>query len=263
MNTLFKYFTATTLLCISYSANAVLIYGTRASTSIADCPSFCTNFTFGPTLGGEGITNTGVSSVSGFRGDASASAQLTGGLNTPVLKAKSEFGVQGYTYNGPDGSLTLNIDLDGLVTDLDSDPIETKVFMEVVLYDTENFYFTSHRPTLDFEAGATPLTQNDIDESEASVLLQLDYSNPTNDSGQISIDVVTGDEFYIWAFLRAESESGLNIASADAFNTGTMNFLGNPDLVAASPSAIPVPAAIWLFGSGFIGLAGLARRRQS
>ncbi len=28
-------------------------------------------------------------------------------------------------------------------------------------------------------------------------------------------------------------------------------------------SAVPVPAAVWLFGSGLLGLAGIARRRQS
>lgn len=30
----------------------------------------------------------------------------------------------------------------------------------------------------------------------------------------------------------------------------------------ASPSAVPVPAAVWLFGSGLMGLVGLSRRRQ-
>ena len=29
------------------------------------------------------------------------------------------------------------------------------------------------------------------------------------------------------------------------------------------PSEIPVPAAVWLFGSGLIGLAGIARRKKS
>jgi hypothetical protein len=29
-----------------------------------------------------------------------------------------------------------------------------------------------------------------------------------------------------------------------------------------NPSIVPVPAAIWLFGSGVIGLAGVARRRS-
>jgi len=29
------------------------------------------------------------------------------------------------------------------------------------------------------------------------------------------------------------------------------------------PSAVPVPAAVWLFGSGLVGLAGIARRRKA
>lgn len=33
--------------------------------------------------------------------------------------------------------------------------------------------------------------------------------------------------------------------------------------VGAAVSAVPVPAAVWLFGSGLIGLAGVARRRKS
>lgn len=31
----------------------------------------------------------------------------------------------------------------------------------------------------------------------------------------------------------------------------------------AVPSAVPVPAAVWLFGSGLLGLAGVARRRKA
>jgi len=30
-----------------------------------------------------------------------------------------------------------------------------------------------------------------------------------------------------------------------------------------APAAVPVPAAVWLFGSGLVGLAGVARRRKS
>ena len=33
--------------------------------------------------------------------------------------------------------------------------------------------------------------------------------------------------------------------------------------IAVTPSAIPVPAAVWLFGSGLLGLVGVARRRKS
>lgn len=31
----------------------------------------------------------------------------------------------------------------------------------------------------------------------------------------------------------------------------------------SAPSAVPVPAAVWLFGSGILGLAGVARRRKA
>jgi hypothetical protein len=29
-----------------------------------------------------------------------------------------------------------------------------------------------------------------------------------------------------------------------------------------TPSAVPVPAAVWLFGSGLLGLIGVARRKS-
>jgi hypothetical protein len=31
----------------------------------------------------------------------------------------------------------------------------------------------------------------------------------------------------------------------------------------APPPTVPVPAAVWLFGSGLLGLVGVARRRKS
>jgi hypothetical protein len=30
-----------------------------------------------------------------------------------------------------------------------------------------------------------------------------------------------------------------------------------------TPSAVPLPAAVWLFGSGLLGLAGIARRKKA
>ena len=42
---------------------------------------------------------------------------------------------------------------------------------------------------------------------------------------------------------------------------GSANIAGVGDCSVSSVSAVPLPAAVWLFGSGVIGLVGLARRR--
>jgi len=47
-----------------------------------------------------------------------------------------------------------------------------------------------------------------------------------------------------------------NVMQIGPFPGGDMSFSG-------TVSAVPVPAAVWLFGSGLLGLLGVARRRQS
>lgn len=42
---------------------------------------------------------------------------------------------------------------------------------------------------------------------------------------------------------------------------GSANIAGSGDCSLSSVSAVPLPAAVWLFGSGIIGLVGLARRK--
>jgi len=44
------------------------------------------------------------------------------------------------------------------------------------------------------------------------------------------------------------------------FNAGGATFALAGALAPMSP--VPVPAAVWLFGSGLLGLAGFARRRK-
>jgi hypothetical protein len=51
------------------------------------------------------------------------------------------------------------------------------------------------------------------------------------------------------------------------FNPDVEGFGGAPRFDSAfleiTPAVVPIPAAVWLFGSGLIGLVGLARRRKS
>jgi hypothetical protein len=44
-----------------------------------------------------------------------------------------------------------------------------------------------------------------------------------------------------------------------SYDTG--DFTNTYEGAIINPSAVPVPAALWLFGSGLLGLVGVARRR--
>ena len=48
-----------------------------------------------------------------------------------------------------------------------------------------------------------------------------------------------------------------------SFNDMITDFGDNSGSFSVEVNAVPVPAAIWLFGSGFIGLIGFARRKKS
>jgi hypothetical protein len=55
-------------------------------------------------------------------------------------------------------------------------------------------------------------------------------------------------------------QPGANIwVDSTGFGAANPSFIGG----SAQISAVPVPAAVWLFGSGLIGLVGIARRRRS
>ena len=57
---------------------------------------------------------------------------------------------------------------------------------------------------------------------------------------------------------------GFDGPETDALLNGTATFANEPYTsytLLLTPTAVPVPAAVWLFGSGLIGLIGMARRK--
>jgi len=73
------------------------------------------------------------------------------------------------------------------------------------------------------------------------------------------VDVVTvenADSFSLTANLKA------NIAAAGFLGLSTTDVLGNISFTGSTVSAVPVPAAVWLFGTGLIGLVGAGKRKK-
>ena len=69
-------------------------------------------------------------------------------------------------------------------------------------------------------------------------------------------DLITGFEA---DFIGGESISVGVEGSLSDFVYGLDTFMP----ITISTSAVPVPAAVWLFGSGLLGLVGIARRKKS
>jgi hypothetical protein len=55
-----------------------------------------------------------------------------------------------------------------------------------------------------------------------------------------------------------------DISRIVSFSTDPLSGVtGTGEFIFSAASAVPVPAAVWLFGSGLLGLIGMARRKQS
>ena len=62
-------------------------------------------------------------------------------------------------------------------------------------------------------------------------------------------------------FLDTSATNYAKTAMFDMTGTGTGPI--SAQFAAYSPSAVPIPAAVWLFGSGLLGLIGVSRRKKS
>ncbi|MDH3948640.1 MAG: VPLPA-CTERM sorting domain-containing protein [Gammaproteobacteria bacterium] len=89
-----------------------------------------------------------------------------------------------------------------------------------------------------------------------------DLFGVSNFTGSLWIAVPTG--FTSGGTLGAASGTWLNQSFATLGMTpGTYVWSWASDSITLQVSAVPVPAAVWLFGSGLLGLIGIARRKKA
>jgi len=252
---------------VSTSTQASIVggYGVQASAGTAgNCPSYCSGGSQGETNGAEFSTSATASDNS--YGSASASAVYTStSTYLPTLKVNASsglrkgasanaFGVQGYTYSGTEDSITLDFNLHGSVGDNASGYVSNSVYASVAVITGSSLEWYPDYGTLVYEIASGPGVDV-VGNKSVFINDGLDQ----NSAGFITFDVFEGMDFYVVASMNARAKNGF----ADAFNTFTMEFENDSGLTAtAQVSAVPVPAAVWLFGSGLVGLVSLGRKKD-
>lgn len=260
-------FSTITILWVSpaFAASTGPLYGAETSVSTFYAPSY-TDLNSDHD-GGQGFTAS-ESSISDDRGEAQANSTL--GL-APVLKAKAyhtddglngargtAWAIEGYTYTGSSTqNLSLAVDLTGSIYN----PLDNKTWLLAAVYvcNAANFVYCTDLGKLFLEYEAT-LINGKFGEAGASGLYLGFNETVTNgsDSGNIDFDVDPGQQFYVWAYLHAQAEYDQSLA--DAYSTLTLEFDTTTNLTAQS--TVPIPGAVWLLGSGLLGLVAVRRKRK-
>jgi hypothetical protein len=250
------------------SAAQAATWGAEVGISmITPCPSFCggPGGQFDSSFDGGEFSSTAFTSLSNFGGTGQGSADLSGPTLLPVLGAEgfsgsnsfagtNSVGMLGYTYTGASAtSISLDIVLDGERGGT-TDPTDAWVRSNVAVILGDVNDFVTDYGTFIFEV--VPLTPGLSVLGESNLSLDLN-AGPQSKTDVINITLNPGDEFFVWAGLEA---GGIRDGFGDAFNTLTMSY---SDSSGISPSLVPVPAAVYLFGSGIIALIGIARRKRA
>lgn len=103
--------------------------------------------------------------------------------------------------------------------------------------------------------------QCNTDGQGCGITLSGDVTNTvTNPDGSTTFDFSLVGEHRVTAW---EDTEGGTAPSGSGFGGWNAQWELNGSGSTSAPAVIPVPAAVWLFGSGLLGLVGVARRKKS
>lgn len=254
---------------------------TGALTVKGGAPWFCTTPQCGVTVNPGASLAWGeisVDPVSGTLGARAGSAAYNnnGGFGSAYGYISQVFrvGTDGTLQTGDNVSVDINMLLQGMI-DSQSNFGNVQGMILLNHYDPTYKYSNFDGSQIDY----MPLgTFQDIffDPAGSGIFPQLlgsvqhsDSVNPVSDfvnfQGTASADVNVGDVLIMESMIFVEN----HLAYSDNFSyswtdfQNTLNSSLTTATLGATINAVPVPAAVWLFGSGLIGLIGIARRKKA
>jgi hypothetical protein len=113
-------------------------------------------------------------------------------------------------------------------------------------------------------APITPFTVNASTSSLYDLVNNAGITVPWSSGVSIDFNLALSDEGISYTSGVTEFEFVMNNQLLAISETGTIAFISKKGFqVDLQPTVVPVPAAFWLFGSGLIGLVGIARRKKA
>ena len=120
---------------------------------------------------------------------------------------------------------------------------------------------------------STPQTQLTLDFTTVVSDVSFDFANPSGDL-TVSVFDISGGSLGVFNYVGTDlfiNQAGFNYGAGNVVISGIGDIASvliepaiNQTLVIDNLnfSPVPIPAAVWLFGSGLIGLIGIARRKK-
>lgn len=260
-------FALATVMNISHAASATAFtHGAFVSTSqkATGCNTgYCTGG--GYVYNSDGGVNATSAAYTTTDGNAKGSASLSGTTGAPVLKAYAQApsgassrgyaqGIQMYQYTGSSTiTLEANASFHSVMSGEGAGLYGAAALVAVDEY-TDTFFL---------EEGFNYAYFDDVLLEGFSGLFDLSQDSIFDVSGDqylnmtLSLVVNPMDTFYLWGEMTAFALSG---SSSDAMATGLFSFNTSDIIALGNISAVPVPAAIWLFSSALLGMFGLRRK---
>ncbi len=118
------------------------------------------------------------------------------------------------------------------------------------------------------DGGGGPLLNMNVGQGQLGAHMLFNWGSNSNidvalvwDSNSAFASTEYGGGTGVWNSVSVDA-NGDGIPGIPMVDGAFIGFNANFNLNGITPSAVPVPAAVWLFGSGLLGLVGVARRKK-